>query len=162
MQRIRTISTLIILFLAVTCYGQTPVSDIPTVFLIGEYEAPYEAMVKDHTELLLSVSDNSMEKAYDRWLHLLQSMEEHADDTGFDIKGIKIWLNVFWKKDGRLNHIVYYPKPNSRNLDFDKLTVFLDGFFQAYQMEVLSDSGFSHYGSASFPTYSKNRLAKEK
>ncbi len=162
MQRIKAIYTFIILLLAVTSYGQKSVSEIPNVFLIGEYEAPYEAMVKDHTDLLLSVSDNSMEKAYDRWLDLLQSMEDYADNKEFDIKGIKIWLNVFWKKDGTLNHIVYYPKPNSRNLDFDKLTIFLKGFFDVYQMEVASDSGFSHYGSASFPTFSKNRTAKEK
>lgn len=84
---------------------------------------------------------------------MLSTMEEYADKSEFDIKGIKIWLNVFWNPDGSIKHLVYFPKPNSRNMDFDLLTIFLGKFVDDYQIESWDTSCFSHFGSAAFPTF---------
>ena len=134
---------------------------MPEVFLIGEYESDYEAMIKDYKELLLTVSNNSMDKAYERWSGMLTQIEQYSDSIDYDIKGVKVWINVFWSDEGKIEHIVYYPKPNSKNIDFDRFTIFLTDFIGLYQMEVNAPDGFSHYGSASFPTHS-GILAKDK
>ncbi len=135
--------------------------NMPTVFLIGEYESKYEAMISEYKELLLSVTDNSMDVAYEKWSGMLTQMEQYADSINYDIKGVKVWINVFWSQDGRIEHLVYYPKPNSKNIDFDQFTIFLKDFIGLYQMEIEAPSAFSHYGSASFPTHA-GILAKDK
>ena len=86
---------------------------------------------------------------------MLSDMETFADKSEFDIKGIKIWLNVFWNEEGNIDHLVYFPKPNSRNMDFDLLTQFFDNFVDNYKMEKISPKCFSHYGSATFPTFAE-------
>ncbi len=90
---------------------------------------------------------------------MLHEMENHADSLGFDIKGIKMWLNVFWSEDGSIKRLVYYPKPNSKNIDFSKLTNFLAAFVQSYQFTLTANECFSHYGSASFPTHAQLYLS---
>ena len=84
---------------------------------------------------------------------MLNDIEKYAEKSEFDIKGIKIWLNVFWNSDGTIKHLVYFPKPNSRNMDFDLLTLYLGKFVENYKMEALDRACFSHYGSAAFPTF---------
>jgi len=92
---------------------------------------------------------------------LLSDMEQYAEKSDFDIKGIKIWLNVFWNPDGTIKHLVYFPKPNSRNMDFKLLTKFMEKFRTTYEMESLTAKCYSHCGSASFPTFADIYL-KEK
>ena len=137
------------------------VDTLPPVFLIGEHEFEYEAKVKDCDKLLLEVCQDSMQLAYKHWLLMLHDMENYADTEAFDIKGIKIWLNVFWDQDGTINKIVYYPKPNSRNADFTELTAFLEKFILQYQFPLDYKSCFSHYGSATFPTFAKMYLKEQ-
>lgn len=127
---------------------------IPRTFLIGENEDYYEQLVKDHNVLLLNVCSNSMEKAYSNWVTIMTDLEDYAEDRSFDLKGTKIWINVFWNTDGSIKHIVYYPKPTSKNMDFDLLSSFLSDFCASYQFELNYEKPFSHYGSASFPTMS--------
>lgn len=127
--------------------------ELPRVFLVGENEDSYEKMMGNYTELLLTVSDNSMDKAYNYWVSMLGEMEEYASSKEYDVQGVKIWLNVFWNKSGEIDYLVYYPKPNSKNMDFDVFTKFLNEFISIYQLDIKSDSHFSHYGSASFPIH---------
>ena len=77
--------------------------DLPRVFLVGENEESYEKMMGNYTELLLTVSDNSMDKAYDHWIGMLTEMEEFASSKDYDINGLKIWMNVFWNKSGKID-----------------------------------------------------------
>jgi hypothetical protein len=134
--------------------------NLPKVFLVGENEKSYEKMMGDYTELLLTVSENSMDTAYNHWISMLTEMEAYSDQMDYDIKGVKIWLNVFWHKSGNIDYLVYYPKPNSRNIDFDKFTEFLTEFISMYKLDIDSNSNFSHYGSASFPTLGKRNTDK--
>ena len=130
--------------------------ELPMSFIIGEHEESYEKMVKECDTHLLSVCDESMDEAYKNWLLMLDDIETYAEEKSFDINGIKIWMTVYWNYDGSIKHIVYYPKPNSKNMDFENLTEFFSGFSQVYKLPKTSTSCFSHYGSASFPSHSNH------
>ena len=138
-----------------------PLDTLPNVFMIGENEREYESLVTGCNTLLLSVCQDDMDLAYRKWLGLLSDMEKFADTQAIDIKGVKIWINVFWDKDGSIKHLVYYPKPNSKNMDFDQLSIFFETFAEEYKMDA-SNGGkcFSHYGSATFPTFADLYLKK--
>jgi len=134
---------------------------MPSVFMIGQNEMEYEGLVSNCSNPLLTVCQDSMDLAYRRWLGMLNEMEIFAEKSEFEIRGIKIWLNVFWNSDGSIKHLVYFPKPNSRNMDFKLLTKFFGSFVENYQMKSLDSSCYSHYGSAAFPTFADDYL-KEK
>ena len=137
------------------------IDSLPNVFMIGENESEYERMMTGCNTLLLSICKDDMELAYRKWLGLLSEMEKYADTKEIDIRGVKIWINVFWNTDGSIKHLVYYPKPNSKNMDFDKLSVFFAEFAQEYKMEFSSiEKCFSHFGSATFPTFADIYLGK--
>ena len=128
---------------------------LPTVFQTGAYEKEYEQLVVDHNAMLLTVCDNSMDKAYLLWTNMLRDIESKAEEQGYDIKGVKIWINAFWNKDGGIDHIVFYPKPTSKNIDYKEFERFLNEIADQLHIEVYTEKGFSHYGSASFPIYHK-------
>jgi len=131
------------------------IDTLPKVFKIGEHELKYEDLVHKCSNPLLTVCQDSMDLAYRRWMEMLSEMEQYAEKSDFDIKGVKIWLNAFWNPDGTIKHLVYFPKPNSRNMNFDDLTKFMKKFIGQYSMEGLDDGCYSHYGSASFPTFAE-------
>jgi len=136
--------------------SQQPTTDaLPSVFLIGEFEDEYERLSVNCDRKLLNNCGESMELAYAKWMGLLSDIEGYSDQINFDLKGIKIWINVFWNSDGSIKHLVYYPKPNSKNMDFDELTKFFDSFLAQYQSPITDQVCFSHNGSANFPIYAK-------
>lgn len=134
----------------------------PTVFFIGEDEKNYENLVEKYNIMLFSVCDNNMETAFEHWANLLKDIEQYAEKSNLDLKGVKLWLNVFWNKDGKIEHIVFYPKPNSKNLNYDQVKVMLQGFASSYHSPLKHTTGFSHYGSAAFPIMNKSVLGLEK
>jgi len=134
---------------------------LPSVFMLGEKESEYEKLVENCNVPLFSISDDSMDKAYDSWLGMLYEIEQFAESDTFDIKGVKIWINVFWNGDGSIKHITYFPKPNSKNIDFEEMGLFLEKFIVQYRFKEKYDSCFSHYGSATFPTHAQYYLNKK-
>jgi len=136
------------------------IDSLPEVFMIGENESEYEDLVTGCNTLLLSVCEDDMDLAYRKWLGLLSDMEKYAETKEIDIRGVKIWINVFWDKDGTIKHLVYYPKPNSKNMDFDKLSLFFVEFTAEYKMDFNIEKCFSHFGSATFPTFADIYLGK--
>ena len=126
---------------------------LPQVFLIGEYEKGYEHMITNHPLPLLAVCDQSMEKAFKVWYGLIIDIENYSHDTRFELNGIKIWINVFWDKEGAIRHIAFYPKPVSRKFDFEEFENFLREFIVIYKLDVKAHTHFAHYGSMSFPVY---------
>ncbi|MBK8053339.1 MAG: hypothetical protein IPK35_08730 [Saprospiraceae bacterium] len=132
------------------------------VYFIGEDEKEYEKLVKNYNSLLFTVCENKMEKAYDSWSLLLKDIDDYASKQNFDLKGVKLWLNVFWDKDGSIDFIVFYPKPNSKNINYDQLKIILIDFGKSYQSPLKYTSTFSHYGSASFPLFNKSISGSEK
>jgi hypothetical protein len=135
--------------------GTTQDNGLPRVFMIGEYEKPYERMAKSYSGLLMHQYGGDMDRAFSGWAGFLTDMEEHADAHSFDLKGLKLWMNVFFNKDGSIQHIVYFPKPNSRNMSFEQLTAFLEQFCIRYRFKDPLTDRCSHFGSATFPTFLK-------
>lgn len=127
------------------------IPSIPRVFVLGQYDAPFESMKGDYDATLASACKNDVELAYYSWVHLLKHMESFSGRTGYDLNGVKVWLYVFWAKDGTIDYVAYYPKPNSRNIKGEELTVFLNEFLKSYTFPIKNDKNFSNYSSASFP-----------
>jgi len=126
------------------------------VSFIGENEEEYEMLMSECSTPLLYVSNNSMDEAYDIWTNMLATMTDKAEDQGLDIRGVKIWINVFWEADGSIKKIMYYPKPKSKNMDFDQLTTFFQTFAGDFNLDIDYESCFSHHGTAAFPVKSES------
>jgi len=112
--------------------------------------------------MLFAVCNNNMELAFDNWTVLLKDLEDFSNKSNIDLKGVKLWLNVFWDKDGTIDHMVFYPKPNSRNLNYDNVKALLTNFAKTYQSPLKHTTRFSHYGSATFPVFSRSMIGPEK
>lgn len=129
--------------------------NLPRVFMIGEYEKPYEIMSASFDKLLVNIYKDDVDKAYDAWTTVLVRMEEYSKVVSFNLNGLKLWMNVFFNMDGSIQHIVYFPKPNSRNMEFEQLTNFFISFCKVYHFKDEIPEKCSHFGSASFPSFAK-------
>lgn len=141
--------------LIVRSYSQphTQASGLPTVFLIGEYEDRYLDLSKAHPAQFMSVYQNDIDLAYKGWTNCLMDMEDYASRINYDLKGIKVWINLYFNADGTISNLAYFPKPNSRNVPDEELTAFFNGFVHQYRLPVTAEKGFQHSTSASFPTF---------
>jgi len=155
-----------ILFLLLTfgtqVHAQVETDTLPSVFMIGENEAAYNKMLSVQPDLLMSVCNDDMIEAYNVWLNFLVEMEKFALENDVDINGIKIWINVFWEVDGSVKHIAFYPKPNSKNMEYEYVKVLFSQFIEQYNSELKNDKLFCHYGSASFPSFITTSNKEEK
>lgn len=129
-----------------------PELSLPKVFLIGEYEEEYANLYKTYHGILLSVCEDDMNLAFDKWMDMLDSMESYANEIGFSLNGVKVLLNVFWNEDGSIQYISYYLKPNSLNVDTAELSAFFSSFASRYRLPLVTDRKFTHNGTAQFPT----------
>lgn len=132
------------------------------VLMIGDDEELQSRLNVECSDILLRVDKLDMTAAYAVWLAMLSDLESFAEENDFNINGIKLWINVYWNGDGSIRNIIYYPKPNSRHIDFSLLSSFLQKFALDYMLDVKHSSCFSHFGSASFPTYYEQLLQKNK
>ncbi|MBK6619745.1 MAG: hypothetical protein IPH04_20530 [Saprospirales bacterium] len=126
--------------------------EIPPVFVIGEFEQEYEALMGNYSKSLLDVCGNDMSLAFDLWIGLIEEMEAYSKQTGFELNGIKAWFHVFFEKDGTISRIGFYLKPTSRNVDTASLVSFLAEFVAQYKFPFTSLETYSNYTSVSFPT----------
>ncbi len=127
-------------------------STIPNVFVLGQYDGPvFESMKKDYDAALVTACKNDVETAYYCWIHMLKHIETHATKSNFDINGVKMWLYVFWEKDGTIAYMSYFLKPNSKNVKAEDMTNFLNDFRKIYTFPVKFDRKFSNYSTANFP-----------
>ena len=129
--------------------------DLPKVFIIGEHEEEFNNLTLSYQTLLLTACDENMDMAYNKWLSMLQELEAFSEISNFDLKGTKMWINVFWEKDGTISHIAYHLKPQSKNIDTRFLTAFLAEFAKNYRFPLVHVDKYSHYGTANFPVYPK-------
>lgn len=124
--------------------------EIPMVFLLGEHDKHYEEMMAGQATLL-DVCDNDMNLAYGKLMGMMREMEAYSGLVGFELKGVNAWMHIFWLPDGSIDHIGFYLKPNSRNVDNDLMKNFLEGFAKQYKFPLKHGKKFSHYSSFSFP-----------
>jgi hypothetical protein len=130
---------------------QDSLTTLPKVFLLGNHESAYENLSSEGTSLL-AICDDDFNLAHGKWNTLLKEMEAHAEMINYDIKGVKMWLHVFWDSKGKIKNIAFYLKPNSRNIKTEEMTAFLTDFVNNYHLPSQYKSKFSHYGGAAFPT----------
>lgn len=126
------------------------VQEMPTVFLLGEYDKLYDGMMSEQSTLL-DACNNDMNLAYTKLMGMMQEMEAYAALVDFDLKGINAWIHFFWTANGNIEHIGFYLKPNSRNIPTDLMKNFLEGFAKQYKLPLKYSQKFSHYSSFSFP-----------
>lgn len=150
----RTLTLLTVLFF-LTAARATPcmkIDSLPTVFALGQYDGqPFEKLKADYETQLLTVCRNDMEMAYYLWVHVLKHIETQSIKTGFDLNGVKLWLYIFWNKDGSIKNIAFFPKPNSKNFKNEDMSAFLSNFCKTYKFPMAHDANFSHYSTANFP-----------
>lgn len=127
-----------------------PAKELPTVFILGDYDKPYEQLMEGQSTLL-DACDNDMNFAYHKLTGMMKDMETYAATTSFDLKGVNAWMHFFWQPDGSIDHIGFYLKPNSRNVNTEHLTEFLEGFAKQYKLSLKFNKKFSHYSSFTFP-----------
>ena len=125
----------------------------PAVFQIGEYETQFEGLSFSYNTSLLAACEDNMDLAYVKWLDMLQNMQEFGKSNGVDLNGVKMWMNVFWSKEGKIDHVVYFLKPQSKNIDRRFLDALINEFAEIYQFPMTYPGNFSHYGIANFPVF---------
>jgi hypothetical protein len=133
-----------------------------SVFMIGENDKLYNQIVKDYPIMLLTACKDDIDISFELWNDFLKDLEEFAAKMNFDLKGAKLWINVFWDEKGNIDHIVYYPKPNARNLKYEQLVPIFTEFAKSYQLPLTYKTSYSHYGSANFPIVSRAFIGTNK
>lgn len=148
---------LTMLFVSMALFANAQMATLPSVFMIGEYQEEYSLLLSENPAPLLSVCDNKMDDAYEKWTTLLQGIEDEASLSQLDLKGIKVWINVFFNTDGSIKNLAFHPKPNSKEFDYETLKDLLEVFVANYNIGLANEEGlFVHYGCASFPTFHYN------
>ncbi len=143
-------SILSLLFISQLGFSQT---DSPTVFVLGENEKNYEYLTQQYSQSLLEASGNDIKKAFNYWIDMMSAMDDYSNRVRYDLKGVKVWIHVFWAADGKVDHIGYILRPDSRNVKTEELTAFFSSFTRNYQFPLKSGKNFNHYTGASFPTF---------
>ena len=130
-------------------------TELPKVFLLGEYENQYNQLIAKYDVSLLTVCKEDMPKAFKKWISMNQEIEVYANQIEFDMNGVRLWLHMFWEKDGTIKHIGYYLRPNSRNIKLEDLTAFLTSFTNHYKFPLTAKTSYQHYSFAQFPIMSQ-------
>ena len=152
MKKILTLLTVLCFLTVAKATSNVQIDTLPTVFALGQYDgSPFEKLKAEHETQLLTVCRGDMEMAYYLWVHVLKHIETQGAKTGFDLDGIKLWLYMFWNKDGSIKNIAFFPKPNSKNFKTEDMTAFLANFCKTYKFPMGGEVNFSHYSTANFP-----------
>ena len=126
----------------------------PAVFVIGEdTEAAYTRLGEKQQVGLLEACDCTMDEAFKLWVGMLHEIEKYAERQDVDIRGVKVWLHAFYGPDGSVDHLAYHLRPSSKQIDEEAFTGLLEDFTRSYAFPVLSDGGFAHYSTGSFPIF---------
>lgn len=132
-------------------------AQVNKIFELGTDEQKYEQITGAYAQSLLEATDNDITRAFESWLDLQQAFEAHALAENYDLKGVKIWLHVFWAADGQIDHIGYLLRPDSRLVDTAEIRGLLGDFAKSYRFPIQNDRPFNHYTGATFPTLSQKR-----
>jgi hypothetical protein len=135
--------------------AQSSTSSIPVVFELGQNEKDYEQLGASYSQSILEVAGNDLELAFTKWLDLMTRMEDYADRISYDIKGLKVWMHVFWSADGSIDHIGYIMREDSRNFAKQELEAFFKTFASKEKIDLKSNKSFSFYTGATFPVYAE-------
>ena len=126
---------------------------LPTVFVLGEHESTYDELVQSYPQSLLEACACGNEAAFAKWVGMLNELDVYARKQSVDIRGVKLWMHVFYNGDGSIKHIAYHLRPNSRQIEADVIAPVLEGFARQYRFPVTGETGFAHYSTGAFPVF---------
>ena len=132
-------------------------AELPKVFVIADDQSTFEQLSGQYPTALLEVCAYDMDAAYTKWTNMMHAFELHADKNNVNIKGVKMWVKVYWAADGSVDHLGYSLKPNSRNVKPEEINALFRTFIEKYKLPQTNDNKFSHYGSVSFPLFLKTQ-----
>ena len=132
-------------------------SSLDKVFLLGTEEQAYERYTGEYSQSLLEATSGNITQAFEGWLDMQQAIDAYSQSQAYNLNGVKIWLHVFWGADGRIDHLGFLLRPDSRFVDTNELKVLLAGFIENYRFRITSGAKFSHYTGATFPTLSQRK-----
>jgi len=149
-----------------TVTEQDTLTSMPKVFVLGYNESAYDKLSVEYSASLIEVNAEDAAQAQKMWTTMIVEMEAYADMLDFDIKGVKMWMHVFWNEKGEIKHIGFYLKQSSRNIDTNELTSFLMDFMNNYYVPRDFGKKFSHISGSgvAFPTMNwqvKKRMASK-
>lgn len=125
---------------------------LPKAYVLADFEEISEKYAPDYQHLL-DVCDGDIDVAFTKWLDMLAEMERAGQKEKLDLGGVKMWMQVYFSKDGSIDHIGFFLKPNSKNIDQTALSVFLEKFARQYKFPIDAAEKFSHYTAVSFPVF---------
>jgi hypothetical protein len=143
------------LYLTTTVFASntTPImrsdTNAPKVFVMGEFDV--SKLKESYNTTLFSVCKGDLDAAFDKSARILVGIEDYAQKNKFDLKGVKMWVEFYFDKDGTLKHLSYALKPNSRNIDTRDLTAFLMSFTNSFKLPISTNRRFYTNMHASFP-----------
>ena len=147
---------LVINLISFTMFGQN--TQPSSIFEIGKDEQTYRTICEAYPETLLTWKKDNYTQSALLWFDFLKSMETYADAIQFNLKGLKLWIHIFWNEKGEINHIGYFVHPASRQIDKKELNAFFSAFSRlADKPDFKTGMKISHYTSASFPTFATSR-----
>ncbi len=149
----------IILGISLLCLSNTTINPFdfpidqrqPRVFIMEENELLIDKLSDKYDTFLIEACDNDLDKAHAKWTKTLIAMEDYAKIWKYDITGVKIWVKIFCNKKGYIDYVAYSFNPNSKGVDTEIFTKFLNRFIRVYRLDIRSSDHFSHYGRAAFP-----------
>ena len=150
-------SAVCVLVLSATAMAQSGSMD--KVFQLGTEEQRYEQLTSTYSQSLLEATGGDITAAFEGWLNLQQAIDVYADNQGFDLNGVRLWMHVFWAADGGIDQLGFLLRPDSRLVQENEIKALLAGFIEQYRLPLQSVSNmkFNHYTGAAFPTLSQRR-----
>ena len=127
--------------------------DLPKVFSLSEDQAILEQLSLLYTKGLIEVCNDDTDIAYTKWNSMMLALELYADKQNVNIKGVKMWIKVYWASDGTVEHIGYSLKPKSRNIKIAEFNALLKTFLEGFKLQQTADTKFTNSGSVSFPIF---------
>lgn len=125
----------------------------PKVFQIWEEQEIFNQLSLEYGTSLLEAHNDDLYNAYGKWFNVMHDIEDYATKIDYNIYGVKSWIKIFWATDGTMQHIGFFIRPESRNIDVESFTAFLTSFVNQAKYEHKYKKKYSHYGAASFPTF---------
>ncbi|MGH1337133.1 MAG: hypothetical protein ACRBFS_13500 [Aureispira sp.] len=124
---------------------------LPKVINVAQNSAVLEELSNQYQSSLFSASDTNFVTTINNWRGFIQSIEQYAEDIDFDIKGVKVWVKVFWAKDGNVDYIAYVLSDRSINIDIIEWEAFLRSFMRNNKLALKYKRGFTYDGRMMFP-----------
>lgn len=134
-------------FVFTTLHAQS----IPKVINGAQHGPLLDELSGQYPSSLFSASNTDFAQTVHNWRLFLLSMQEYAASIDFDLKGVKVWLKIYWAKDGSIDYIAYILSDRSININPQDWEAFLRSFMLNYKFPITHTKRFAYENPTSFP-----------